>query len=1428
MNTEASPTSSILSSFTLLLLWFFNISGALLCFVLAEVYKKFTPDFPLTFIVILGCQLQIISPIVTFFIARQHHGPVFRFYQPFRGGPKFILLQFLGIFQVSFSVVASSVYLLIFDSSDCAAGVFLALGLVAFLGNVIVLVSGRYFETQHHHEQATFLRVLQRNPNSQIVVVVLLLFFQCVMAAVATRVPYLQKNVLRLMIAIELTIGCVIHVIVGYLYTAGYRLVMVSLSSVVDTIVLLASWGLYWTSLLYTAYTLKQSHSDNVDGEMCLSTQLSLVSSAVLLVLLRVLDFQKRSKAPSRNPQVSITAMAIATITFLICAFVTHASLYLHRLRTDAKTFKESPYIDIAMLLVSSVDRSFQSNLTIAVVGGHCLALISTPVCHMVGRMVFGATFSSLQGRKLSFVCFHMASSALFVLSVISLLLYCITSAFQWSLLTAGLSFISPVLLLSSFRLFSMDTLPSPLPEFGMVRQSSDTDYTSIYAEVLNGEFVTGFTLALVSFTIRLMQDVARSHVWGRVEMPTTQLLLIANSCFALSVPLVHISAREHGVMVFSPFSGSGFYVALQVAGWMTYGMHILIYVFSLLLGLFHSRDVTGGEAAEVVMRSIFLMDSWSQSLAGLLQFIPLFLIALSVGIESQLSLSRAAKRNKAVEGVKRLLHLTCAALSLKTPDEVRETQDLIDTLLRPALDYYQITDELNHAVSSAEELQSPAPFTSQYSSRLRHVHQSAFVIVAMLSMASSAFFVLAFFLSDFPLSASALELCAFLICTFSCVGVQAGYGNILHGGSEGYTAFTPFKGGVRFVYWQMAGWTCYSALFMISLICTTDPSTIGAPMMAVAVVLSVASQGSILTSIPLYSALKEAPNFVEENGEGLVALLSFLAVFGFQSCYHSLETFFGKTRGLSSIGYVLTVLSMAIAVPCIFISIGRTGSKIKSRQSSPTTGTRSTFAVGVTNALQIISLFIGAVVPTCSAYVVYSLSHSYTPAVSWVMEILAAATFVVVILVVILSLWSFVWRGGMLPVLSYIYVASVTWLTYNLALVVVSFIILLLVMIPRLSTILICVLVPSVTVLGGLPLARTGIVVLCYGSIGHVTLQLGSLVKNHVLDETGAIDITSAETWILGAGRPFIAYYLYDVLLLGLWIKYMGTFNHHPTTSGCCRSERFISWMKRLNFACCAEYFNFRIIADDESVKLTDPSHQFVFSFHPHGVFPGTALFAQFTDAWEQTIGSNAKTHVTTHVATVVLNTPLVRDFNLLVGSQSVSRKGLDASINRGNSVIIVTGGQAEMLHTCVSDHVMTLVTHHRGFIRFAIAKKVPLVPLLCFGEQNLLDLIRFPTIQKLTLPLLGFPFPLIPRGRFGLPFPFPAKLVLVVGRRVDIPEGADPDDEATVIALCELYFKELRELFYRHREAAGYPEMELRLVDKAARAGSGKKKEK
>lgn len=299
------------------------------------------------------------------------------------------------------------------------------------------------------------------------------------------------------------------------------------------------------------------------------------------------------------------------------------------------------------------------------------------------------------------------------------------------------------------------------------------------------------------------------------------------------------------------------------------------------------------------------------------------------------------------------------------------------------------------------------------------------------------------------------------------------------------------------------------------------------------------------------------------------------------------------------------------------------------------------------------------------------------------------------------------------------------------------------------------------------------------------------------------------------------------------VWTYYSTRFFKKPHFTGRAYRPRARAFLRDTVFRGAALYFNLRVIKvkpyvlDKEKpfleeserqnppeVDRNDPSNQYLFSFHPHGIFPGTCLYGPCTTIWEDVVGKNDTNLVTTHAADIIFSVPFFREIPLLVGAMSVGRRVVQRSISSGNSPLIITGGQSEMLLSKWTRTELHLVCHHLGFIKLAMKNKIPLVPVISFSECNILDNVHHLRLQRYFLKVLGFPLLIIPHGFWYLPLPMHMPLALVVGQPLrPYPGRDDPDDSSCVEELRARYFNHLQTIFYRYRKEAGYPDMVLYL---------------
>eukprot|EP00911_Craspedida_sp_UC1_P002953 UC1_evm1s2153 len=223
-----------------------------------------------------------------------------------------------------------------------------------------------------------------------------------------------------------------------------------------------------------------------------------------------------------------------------------------------------------------------------------------------------------------------------------------------------------------------------------------------------------------------------------------------------------------------------------------------------------------------------------------------------------------------------------------------------------------------------------------------------------------------------------------------------------------------------------------------------------------------------------------------------------------------------------------------------------------------------------------------------------------------------------------------------------------------------------------------------------------------------------------------------------------------------------------------------------------------------------------YIMGYHPHGIIPFAAGLLLVHPEWKRLAPG-----VTPHfmVDALLQAIPGIRDILQWFGSKEVSRDSVASTLAAEEPLLLVPGGQVEMMRSRSWVPETYISASHRGFVRMAVSNGAPLLPIVSIGEQLLMDNIYCPSLQIPCYKVLGFPFPFVPYGRFGLPFPRRKRkgITVVVGHPLEVCKVA-PGSQAHELAVSRLhrrYFEELRSLYNRHKTAAGYPDRRVVITD-------------
>jgi len=230
--------------------------------------------------------------------------------------------------------------------------------------------------------------------------------------------------------------------------------------------------------------------------------------------------------------------------------------------------------------------------------------------------------------------------------------------------------------------------------------------------------------------------------------------------------------------------------------------------------------------------------------------------------------------------------------------------------------------------------------------------------------------------------------------------------------------------------------------------------------------------------------------------------------------------------------------------------------------------------------------------------------------------------------------------------------------------------------------------------------------------------------------------------------------------------------------------------------------YFELEIIRGTPEPFEVGGDHKYIFGYHPHGIIPIACQWTSLTSKWSEKFPGLQPAVL---VSTIVHNVPIMRDVAQWNGSFEVTRHGFLSALRSRGSVLLVPGGQEEMIGSRSDSHDVPIVTSHRGFIRLALMSGAKLVPVYAFGETQTFDNVSVPAswqrwcVKTFRANLICYPYGVAPM------LPRPHRFTLAVGRPISVPRLQREPSEEQLAYFHHKYFTALRALFNRYKQRAG-----------------------
>ncbi|KAJ9076532.1 diacylglycerol O-acyltransferase 1 [Entomophthora muscae] len=234
------------------------------------------------------------------------------------------------------------------------------------------------------------------------------------------------------------------------------------------------------------------------------------------------------------------------------------------------------------------------------------------------------------------------------------------------------------------------------------------------------------------------------------------------------------------------------------------------------------------------------------------------------------------------------------------------------------------------------------------------------------------------------------------------------------------------------------------------------------------------------------------------------------------------------------------------------------------------------------------------------------------------------------------------------------------------------------------------------------------------------------------------------------------------------------------------------------------AAYFPMKLVRETE----LDPTKQYLFGYHPHGVIANGAVIGFGTEA----LGfSKLFPGITVRPLTINANfyMPFYREIVIALGFCGPTKQSINNLYRKGHSCLIVVGGAEESLISAPG--TASLVLKNRlGFVAMAIKNGASLVPVYGFGENECFSILipelnsPIQRLQQLMKRVLGFTIPLY-HGRsmftynYGfLPRRYPT--TIIVGSPIHTTKEPTPSPEL-VAKVHQEYMEALQDLYDRNK---------------------------
>jgi len=219
----------------------------------------------------------------------------------------------------------------------------------------------------------------------------------------------------------------------------------------------------------------------------------------------------------------------------------------------------------------------------------------------------------------------------------------------------------------------------------------------------------------------------------------------------------------------------------------------------------------------------------------------------------------------------------------------------------------------------------------------------------------------------------------------------------------------------------------------------------------------------------------------------------------------------------------------------------------------------------------------------------------------------------------------------------------------------------------------------------------------------------------------------------------------------------------------------------------------------------------QFIFAAFPHGT---SSDFRILMDGILHTALPNIADKVRVLAASILFRIPVVREFCLWTKCCDASRSVAEGLLDEKFSILVLPGGMDEQIRTECGKETIYL-SKRKGFIKLAIRKGIPVVPVYVFGTSdhyltsNVLFGLRYWIMRnlKMCIPLAS--------GLAGSSCPRSIRTTIAFGEPISFESREDGQPtEKELEAAHKTFTEAIIKLFDEHKVRLGYGDRNLKVL--------------